>query len=100
MISERCDFEDFVRQADGREYDDIIAMADREATEAERRRYMARVSEEEQQRCGQEYAECLKGFIAYMRYGLKPSRISPEVLSHFDRLREEALHSKRPAMSA
>ena len=91
MISERCDFNDFIRQAGGCDFDDIITMADREATAAERRRYLARVSEEKQQRCGQEYAECLKGFIAYLRYGIKPACVSEEALVRIDRIREGAL---------
>jgi hypothetical protein len=100
MISDRCDFDDFVRKADGCDYDDLIAMADREATEAERRRYLSRCSDEEKKHCGREYAECLKGFIAYLRYGIKPAHIAPDVLRHFDRIRGEALQSKRPGTDA
>lgn len=100
MISDRCDFDDFLQRADGCGYDEIIALADREATEAERRRYLSRCSEEEKLLCGREYADCLKGLIAYMRYGLKPARFAPEMLQHFDRLRAESMQTKRPALDA
>ncbi len=90
MISDRCDFEEFVSIADKWEYQDIITRADREATEAERRYYHSTTPENEKAHCGQEYAERLKGFIAFMRYGVKPSRLNPEVLLHFGRIREEA----------
>lgn len=100
MISDRCDFDDFMQRANGCGYNEIIVMADREATEAERRRYLARCSEEEKQLCGREYAECLKGFIAYLRYGIKPTRIAPEMLLHFDRIRQDAMQIERPAAEA
>lgn len=100
MISDRCDFDDFVQKTNGCNYDDIIAMADREATEAERRRYLARSSQEEKALCGREYAECLKSFITYLRYGIKPACIAPEVCQQFDRIRDEARQIKRPAVDA
>ena len=91
MISDHCSFDEFVSVADKWTYQDIITRADREATEAERRFYHPGVSNDDERKlCGQEYAERLKGFITFMRYGIKPSRLNPEVLLHFDRIREEA----------
>jgi len=95
MISDSCDFEEFVAVADKWEYQDIITRADREATEAERRFYHSNTPEGEKMLCGQEYAKCLKGFIAFMRYGIKPSRLDPEALMHFSRIREEAMQTMR-----
>jgi hypothetical protein len=97
MISDHCDFEEFVLQTDGRNFDDIITMADREATEAERRFYHSSVADGDKLLCGQQYAECLKGFITFMRYGIKPACLDPVTLLHFDRIREEALQVKRPS---
>ena len=91
MISDHCSFEEFVSVADKWTYQEIITRADREATEAERRYYHSTTPENEKAHCGQAYAERLKGFITFMRYGIKPSRLlKPEVLSHFSRIREEA----------
>jgi hypothetical protein len=95
MISDRCSFEEFVSVADQWDYQDIITRADREATEAERRFYHSNAPQDEKTLCGQEYAECLKGFIAFMRYGVKPARIDSQVLQHFDRIREAEFQLKR-----
>ena len=97
MISDHCDFEEFALQADGRNFDDIITMADREATEAERRFYHSSIVDSDKLLCGQQYAECLKGFITFLRYGIKPAGLDPETLLHFDRIREDALQVKRPS---
>jgi hypothetical protein len=97
MISDRCDFEEFVAVANEWNYQDIITNADREATEAERRFYHSNVSENEKALCGHDYAECLKGFIAFMRYGIKPTRLDPKTLQHFARIREEAMQIKPPS---
>ena len=95
MISDSCDFKEFISLADKWNYQDIITRADREATEAERRFYHSNAPQEEKTLCGQEYAECLKGFIAFMRYGIKPSRLNSEALLHFSRIREEAMQTMR-----
>jgi hypothetical protein len=91
MISDRCDFDDFVSKTTGRDYHEIIYLADREATAAQRRVFHTGVSEEEKDRCGYQYAECLKGVIAYLRYGIKPACVSEEALVRLDRIREDAL---------
>jgi hypothetical protein len=95
MISDNCDFNEFVRQAKGRDYQDIIYLADREATEAERRFYHSAMPDDAKNLCGQGYAQCLKGFIAFMRYGIKPADIAPEDLTRLDLIRKEALQNKR-----
>lgn len=97
MISESCDFDEFVSKTNGRDYHDIIYMADREATAAERRSYHSTASDEEKSRCGQAYAECLKSFITYLRYGVKPACVSADVRLHIDRIRADAMQSKRSA---
>ena len=87
MISDSCDFEEFVAVADEWNYQDIITNADREATEAQRRLYHSSASQNENALCGETYAECLKGVITFMRYGIKPTCLEPQVLQHFERIR-------------
>mgnify|MGYP006288776273 FL=1 len=102
MISDRCDFDDFVSKTTGSDYHEIIYLADREATAAQRRVFHTGVSDDEKARCGYQYAECLKDFIAYLRYGIKPACISQEALVRLDRIREGALtgrHSANPQTS-
>lgn len=99
MISDSCDFDEFILKTNGRDYHDIIYLADREATEAQRRFYHGGLSDDEKTRCGQQYAECLKGFITYLRYGVRPARVDDDALANLQRIRDEALHVKRPAVS-
>ena len=96
MISDRCDFNEFVHKAKGRDYQEVIYLAEREATEAERRFYQPRLPGPEKTLCGQDYARCLKRFITYMRYGIKPADLSHDALTAFDNVRKEALPGMRP----
>ena len=96
MISNRCDFNDFVLKTKGRDYEEIIFLADREATEAERRFYHHSTPDQEKAACGQDYALCLKEFIAYMRYGIKPPHIRGDVAALFDHRRENLKPRSRP----
>ncbi|MBL0713856.1 MAG: hypothetical protein JJV98_09150 [Desulfosarcina sp.] len=89
MISDRCDFNEFVLEARGRDFQDIIYLAEREATEAERRFYHSSSPNQENTLCWQDYAQCLKGFITYMRYGIKPAHINHDALILFDSIRDE-----------
>ena len=95
MISDRCDFNEFVLEAKGRDYQEIIYLAEREATEAERRYYHARRPNPEKTRCGQDYARCLKSFISFMRYGIKPANLSQDALATFDSIRNDVLPGMR-----
>ena len=96
MISDRCDFNEFVLKAKGRDYQEVIYLAEREATEAERRFYHPRLAKTEKTLCGQDYARCLKGFITFMRYGIKPADLSQDALTTFDNIRKEVLPGMRP----
>ena len=96
MISDRCDFNDFVLVAKGRDYQEIIYMAEREATEAERRFYHPRMADPEKMLCGRDYARCLKDFITFMRYGVKPAHIKQDALILFDHIRDEVQPEMRP----
>ncbi len=96
MISDRCNFNDFVMETKGRDYQEIIYMAEREATEAERRFYQPRQAHPEKTLCGQDYARCLKSFITVIRYGVKPANLSQDALVTFDSVRKEVLPGMRP----
>ena len=84
MISENCDFSDFVRAAQGKNYEEVIYLADREATDAERQYYRFKGDREV---CGKQYARNLKAFIRFLRYGVKPSKCKREDLLQFKALR-------------
>lgn len=97
MISDRCDFNEFVRQAQGRHYEDIIYLADREATEAERRFYHHDPADQKKAICGQEYAQCLKEFITFIRYGIKPPHLAGDVSVLFEHVRDNLPSRSRPS---
>lgn len=95
MISDRCDFNEFVLKAKGRDYHDIIYLADREATEAERRFYHSSAPDQDQALCGQGYAKSLKSFIVFMRHGIKTHGINHDDLLLMDDIRKQALQKNR-----
>ena len=96
MISDRCNFNDFVLETEGRDYQEIIYMAEREATDAERRFYHHSKTDPEKVLCGQDYALCLKEFITFMRYGIRPKHISADTMMLLDRLRDDVQPMMRP----
>jgi len=92
MNQDRFSLETFLATAEGRTYDDVILMADSEATAAERRRLRLRNSPFAGESLG--YANQLKALIRYMRYGIKPKGLSPEQVGRLQRLRGHALQKK------
>ena len=93
MISDSCDFNEFVLEAKGLNYEEIIYLADREATEAERRFYHAKEPGQGNLLCGKAYAKCLKGVITFIRYGIKPNDIDAGDLLLFENFQDKAMRS-------
>jgi hypothetical protein len=83
MISTSCDVKQFIEAVKGRNYFDIIYFADKEATEAERVFYQKRKSAGLNQKDFREYARLLKGFILFMRHGIKAIGVSDSDLELF-----------------
>lgn len=71
MISQSCDFDEFLESIRGRDYLEVIYLADKEATEAERLKYRSRTRRLAPPVACAGYADVLKGFIRFMRYGVK-----------------------------
>lgn len=73
MISSDCRFVDFLRMVSGRSREEILRLAEEEATRAERLSLRSRggpVGE----RCGEDYAERLKQLIDYLRFTIQPRK--------------------------
>jgi hypothetical protein len=70
MISQSCDFDEFFERVRERNYLEVIYLADKEATEAERLRYRSRSRRLVPPEACTGYADALKGFIRFMRYGV------------------------------
>ena len=84
MISSNCDFSNFVAAIKDKPYDDIIYLADQEATAAERLLFRNNIDDNERQKCGQRYASVLKKLIAYMRSNVRPQQSQDEYFELFD----------------
>jgi hypothetical protein len=72
MISKECKFSEFIGAVRGKDYFDVLELAEREATEAERLFLRVRASEPRRTLCGKDYAQRIKLLIDYMRYEVKP----------------------------
>jgi hypothetical protein len=83
MISTNCDFSYFVAAIKDKPYDDIIYLADQEATAAERLLFRNDVNNDERKKCGQRYASILKEFISYMRSNIRPQKGETEYFELF-----------------
>ena len=94
MISLDCDFEKFVREIRGKDYYDVIYLAEKEATQAWRRSY-----NNQTRNCTSEdsrnYQEKLIGLIDFMRHGLKPSILNDYDLYLCSELQKECLQPRK-----
>ncbi len=94
MISQACDLEQFIEAISDRDYLEVIYLADKEATEAERIKYRSKVPPSTPPREGcPHYADVLKGFIYFMRYGVKNPLISDRHVELFRPIREKILQA-------
>jgi hypothetical protein len=97
MISSNCDFSHFVAAVKDKSYDDIIYLADQEATAAERFLFRNSINDDERKKCGQRYASILKTFISYMRSNVRPQKTNDEYSELFA-LVLESVNSKENAI--
>jgi hypothetical protein len=72
MISKECKFSEFIGAVRDKDPYEVIHLADREATEAERLFLRLKTDSVTRQHCGRQYAEQIKQLIDYMRYEVKP----------------------------
>jgi hypothetical protein len=72
MVSQRCDFAEFVESMKAKSYSEIIIAANREATLADRCLYRKDKCLAEDADCIR-YAKQLKDLIYYFRYGTRPA---------------------------
>lgn len=94
MISPCCDLHEFVEAVQERNYFEVIYLAELEATEAERLRFRRKRAERQEPEGCPRYAESLKGFISYMRYGIQTSRLDRKDIQRFRSLRERLIDTE------
>jgi hypothetical protein len=84
MISSSYSIPEFIKAVENKGYQDIIYIAEREATEAERMSYRPRVASEAKKMGSEEYAKNLKHFLFYLRYHVKPFGVSDRFFALFE----------------
>lgn len=84
MVSADCDIREFITVLENKSFFEMIYLLDKEATEAERLLFNPKSSIHKRQICGIEYANSLKNFIFYLRYGARPKGLKQEYLTLFD----------------
>jgi hypothetical protein len=93
MISQSCDFDEFMDGIRDLDYLQVIYLADKEATEAERLKYRSRAGRTPCSETCVDYADALKGFIRYMRYGVKSPSMEDSLRGGLQAFREAALEN-------
>jgi hypothetical protein len=93
MISQSCDFDEFMDGIKDLDYLQVIYLADKEATEAERLKYRSRTERLVPPEACDGYANALKGFIRYMRYGVKSPSMEDPLHEWIQAFREAALEN-------
>lgn len=93
MISQSCDFDEFLERVRDRDYLEVIYLADKEATEAERLKYRSRAGKLDPPEACAAYADALKGFIRFMRYGVKSPSMEDTLHEGLQAFREATLEN-------
>jgi hypothetical protein len=94
MISPFCDLNEFVDAVRDRDYYDVLYLAEREATAAERLRLRRQNLESRGQRFCPRYADSLKGFIYFLKYGVQTSLLDKDDVELFRSLRARLIEAE------
>ncbi len=76
MTNRRSSFSDFIDRIKDKDYHEIIQVAEEEANSVERISYRIKGAVRNRQMGSTSYAEELKEFLFFMRYGKKPFSIN------------------------
>ncbi|MGD9010319.1 MAG: hypothetical protein PVG41_20510 [Desulfobacteraceae bacterium] len=94
MLSDAFSIVEFLDKAKCNNYQRVLTLAHREATDVERFLYKKQSVSAGDTKL-REYATVLKDFISYMRYGIKTRKVRPLDLEHFKTLREMSASTLR-----
>jgi hypothetical protein len=94
MISSDCDFSDFFAAVKDKHYQDIIYLADQEATAAERLLYRNEINGDQKHICREKYASILKDLVSYMQSSIRPKHRKNEYFELFALILESAKTKK------
>lgn len=88
MISQSCNMKEFIEAIKDKDYLEAIYLADKEATEAERLKYRSRKSPAANTTGCPNYADSLKGFIYFMRHGIRRRGLDDQEFEDLRSIRE------------
>lgn len=91
MISKSCDIKEFIEAIKDKDYLEAIYLADKEATEAERMKFRSRAATGAKNKGCPRYADKLKGFINFLRYGVRNHLLEGHDLKALQSIRESLL---------
>jgi hypothetical protein len=91
MVSQSCDFDEFLERVRDRRYLEVIYLEDKEATEAERLKYRLGARRLVPVEACVGYADVLKAFIRFMRYGVKSPSVKEAQHEELQSFRQAAL---------
>lgn len=86
MISNKCSFREFLSAVKGASGFETISMTHEEATSADRLCYKGHRAKTGEDTCCGEYSRQLRGFILYLRHGVKVKAIKDVDLTDFKRI--------------
>jgi hypothetical protein len=98
MISANCDFSDFVAAIKDKPFQEIIYLADQEATAAERIFYQDGANGDQKRLCGQKYAAVLKDLVSYMRSNVRFKHMENDYFELFPSILESAHANEQAAL--
>jgi hypothetical protein len=99
MASVKCDIENFIKSVEGKDHYEVLSMALKEATHAERHRFRTSAAVSDKHTCSETYAGFLKDLILYMRYETSPCRSrSINVLRSIKTASEQVERTKKLAL--
>jgi hypothetical protein len=98
MVSDDFRFRQFAKIAEGKEYHEIIYLAEQEALQAWRMAHPSKgLTDTERSRC-LEYQQKLLGLIAYLRHGMLPKGSEEQIGALYRSIRAEAFVNNQVAV--
>lgn len=86
MVSEQHDILQFFGSTQDLSYPELILYAEQEAVRAERMCLKGAFDEAATLGKCQDYADCMKNLIFFMRYGMRPANVSEGIFELFEEL--------------
>jgi hypothetical protein len=91
MISQSCDIKEFIAAIKDKDFLEVIYLADKEATEVERLELRQRAATATGSKACSLYADRLKAFIRFIRYGVRSHWLEGRDLDRLQAIRETLL---------